>query len=205
MTLRLPEPPLEFYPSQRRGWYISASLTLFRLLLAPTFVAFGILGVPGWVLAAALLLGFFSDVLDGVVARRANAVTADLRWLDSTIDTFFYLAVAYAACITHRAAIQQHTAGIGVILLGECASYGISLLKFGRSACHHAWTARLWGVLLFLSMVTLFVLGTSALLPIAIGAGAVAYLESIAITLVLPAWQTDVGSLWLAWRIRQAQ
>ena len=84
--------------AQRRGYRIALALSFLRLALAPAaLVALAHIDVAGLVLAAALLLGFLSDVLDGVVARRAGAVTPFLRRLDSSVDTVFYLGVAYAA------------------------------------------------------------------------------------------------------------
>jgi len=61
--------------TQRRGWLGSLALTLVRLALAPAFIACTVLGVRGWILALLLIAGFVSDVLDGVVARRYDAIT----------------------------------------------------------------------------------------------------------------------------------
>jgi hypothetical protein len=41
------------------------------------------------------------------------------------------------------------------------------------------------------------------LLPIALTAGIVAELETLAITMTLPSWRHDVPSVWHAWRIRR--
>ena len=95
--VRGPEDGRSFTRSQRRGWLASLSLTLARAALAPVFIACALGRARGWVLAGLLLAGFVSDVLDGVVARRYGAITPFLRRLDSTVDTIFYLAVAYSA------------------------------------------------------------------------------------------------------------
>jgi phosphatidylglycerophosphate synthase len=51
-------------------------LTLARVALAPVLIVAGAHEAPGWLLALIVVLAFVSDVLDGVVARRAGAVTA---------------------------------------------------------------------------------------------------------------------------------
>ena len=85
--------------ARRRGWLGALALTLLRLSLAPAFVICASSGTRGWILALMLAVGFASDVLDGVVARRYGAITPFLRRLDSSVDTVFYLAVAYAAWV----------------------------------------------------------------------------------------------------------
>ena len=189
-----------FTRAQRRGWLGSLLLTLLRLALAPVFVACARVGTPGWILALLLVAGFASDILDGVVARRYAAITPFLRRLDSTVDTIFYLAVAYAAWMLYPLPLRLLAWPIAVVLAGEAANYVAAIIKFRREASYHAWSAKLWGVLLFLALLSLFGTGSAELLPIALASGILAQCESLAITLVLPAWRHDVPSLWHASR-----
>ena len=46
-----------------------------------------------------LILAFLSDVFDGILARRLNVATPDLRRLDSIADSTFYLAALLAALL----------------------------------------------------------------------------------------------------------
>jgi hypothetical protein len=63
-------------------------------------------------------------------------------------------------------------------------------------------SAKLWGLLLFLALLVLLGTGSAGLLPIALAAGIVAELETLAITMTLPSWRPDVPSVWHAWHIR---
>src|SRR3954471_2992474 len=159
-------------------------------------------GAPGLLLAAALATGFVSDVLDGVVARRAGVVTPFLRRLDSSVDTVFYLGVAYAAWHRHPDALRALALPIFVVLGGELLNYLVAYLKFRREASYHARSARLWGLLLFMALLTLLGTGSAVLLPVALAAGLLAELETLAITLVLRGWRHDVPSVWNAARVR---
>jgi CDP-diacylglycerol--glycerol-3-phosphate 3-phosphatidyltransferase len=156
-------------------------------------------------LAATLLVaGFLSDVFDGVVARAHGASSADLRRLDSTVDTLFYLAVAFCTWRLYPAALRPYLVPIGILVCTEVLNYAVAIARLGREASYHARTARLFGLLLFAALVTLLVSGSTALLPAAIVAGFVSHAENLAITLLLPEWKHDVPSLVHAWRLRAA-
>jgi phosphatidylglycerophosphate synthase len=187
---------------QRRGWRASLAITLLRLALAPALILLARARAPGWLLACALVAGFVSDVVDGMVARRASAVTPVLRRLDSSVDTVFYLAVAYAAWLLHPEPLRRLAVPIGVVLAGEALNYVAALVRFRREASYHAWSAKLWGLLLFLALLLLLGAGSGALLPFALAAGIVAEMDTLAITMTLPSWRHDVPSVWHAWRIR---
>lgn len=189
---------------RRRGWLGSLSLTLARLALAPAIIAATMIGARGWILAAMLLAAFVSDILDGVVARRYGAITPFLRRLDSATDTVFYLATAYSAWTRYPTLLRPLTWPIAIVLVGEAINYVVALIAFRREASYHAWSARLWGALLFLALMALFGTGSAALLPVALLSGMIAQCESLAITAVLPVWRPDVPSVWHAWRLRVA-
>jgi phosphatidylglycerophosphate synthase len=184
------------------GYRLSLALTLLRLALAPVLVVLARAGAPGLLLAAALVTGFVSDVLDGLVARRAGVVTPFLRRLDSSVDTVFYLGVAYAAWHRHPDALRALALPILVVLGAEALNYALAYAKFRREASYHARSARLWGLLLFVALLVLLAMGSSALLPVALVAGLLAEAETLAITLVLRRWRHDVPSVWNALRIR---
>jgi phosphatidylglycerophosphate synthase len=189
-------------PQQRRGWRISLAITLLRLALAPTLIILARDGAPGWLLACGLVAGFVSDVVDGMVARHASAVTAFLRRLDSAVDTIFYLAVACAAWILHPEPVRALAVPILIVVVGEALNYLASLLRFKREASYHAWSAKAWGLLLFLALLMLLGTGSAVLLPAALTVGLIAQVEALAITLALPSWRHDVPSVWHAWSIR---
>jgi CDP-diacylglycerol--glycerol-3-phosphate 3-phosphatidyltransferase len=188
----------------RRGRRIALALTWFRLALAPVLVAIGVSRRGG--LAAALLLaaGFLSDILDGVVARGHGASTSDLRRLDSTVDTIFYLGVAYSASRLYPAALRPYLVPIGVLIGTEVLNYVAAIVRLGREASYHARTAKLFGLLLFIALATLLASGSAVLLPLAIAAGFLSHAENLAITFVLPEWRHDVPSVLDAWRMRAA-
>lgn len=154
-------------------------------------------------MAAILALGFVSDVYDGVLARRFGVATAGLRRLDSAVDTVFYLAAALCVWRLHPDVVIANRwllAGVfGTLVL----NHAIELLKFGREASYHAWSARAWGAALFISLVLLFVADDGSLVHLALVIGLVSHGENLAITLVLRQWTHDVPSIFAALALRR--
>ena len=181
------------------------ALTLLRLALAPVIVALGLTRSSGVAIAILLVIGFLSDVFDGVVARRTGTATPILRRLDSTVDTVFYLGVAVAAWLLHRAEIRSLLPLIILVIATELGTNALCWLRFRREASYHAWSARAFGLALFAALLMLFAAGSPALLVPAIVVGLLSHVENAAITLVLPEWRYDVRSLFVAWQIRQGR
>jgi len=181
------------------------ALTLLRLALAPVIVALGLTRSGGVAIAILLVIGFLSDVFDGVVARRTGTATPILRRLDSTVDTVFYLGVAVAAWLLHRAEIRSLLPLIILVIATELGTNALCWLRFRREASYHAWSARAFGLALFAALLMLFAAGSPALLVPAIVVGLLSHVENAAITLVLPEWRYDVRSLFVAWQIRQGR
>ena len=184
----------------RIGRHFALGLTLLRLALAPVVLA---IPTAGPVIATVLVVGFLSDIFDGVVARRYGVATPALRRLDSVVDTVFYLAIAYAVFRLHPGPLRALAWPIGIVLAGEAFNYVAAYAVFRRAAGYHAWSAKVWGALLFVALLMLLATGSSALLPIALVAGIIAQADTLAITFTLPRWQSDVPSVFHALRIRR--
>lgn len=180
------------------------ALTLLRLALAPAVVAVALARGPGRVIAVMLVVGLASDVLDGVLARRSGADTAALRRLDSSVDTVFYLAIAAAAWLLFRDEVRPVLPWIVAVIATELLTNAASWLRFRREASYHSFSAKLFGLCLFLAMFVLFTSASAALVVPAIVVGLLSHLENLAITATLPEWRHDVRSIFEARRIRRA-
>jgi CDP-diacylglycerol--glycerol-3-phosphate 3-phosphatidyltransferase len=183
---------------------IPVSLTALRALLAPVVVVLALYHPSGAAFGACLVAAFLSDVFDGIIARRLGIATPNLRRLDSIADSIFYLAAVFAAWHLHPDAILDHAAALAVLAALELARYAYDLRKFGREASYHMWSSKLWGIFLFAGFFALLVLGLSGTaVALAIYVGIVADAEGLAISVILPRWQTDVPSFVHALRLRR--
>lgn len=64
---------------------LANQLTLFRIALVPAFVILVLYGRTGWALVTFLIAGL-TDLLDGLIARRAGQKTTLGAWLDPMAD-----------------------------------------------------------------------------------------------------------------------
>jgi CDP-diacylglycerol--glycerol-3-phosphate 3-phosphatidyltransferase len=172
------------------------SLVAFRLGMGPFLLLDARDGETGWVFVAGLIAGLLSDIVDGMLARKLNLASVRLRRADSLVDSIFFLFVAAAAWAAHSETLLAH----GVLAAGMFALWAVSqlpaLLKFGKAAAYHAYSAKAAGLALLAAGVRLFGLGQGGwVLEAALWLAILSHLERIAITLALPAWRTDVA--WL--------
>ncbi|PYM27276.1 MAG: hypothetical protein DMD78_02635 [Candidatus Rokuibacteriota bacterium] len=152
--------------------------------------------------AACLTIALLSDVFDGIAARRLGVATTGLRRLDSAADTVFYVAAAYVAWELYPEAVSRHAVPLVILVVLEAARYAIDLAKFRREASYHMWSAKAFGIALFVGFLGVLSFGhTGWPVSLAIAVGIVSDLEGIAISLVLPTWHHDVPSIVHALRL----
>ncbi len=178
-------------------------LTLLRAALAPVVLLLAFVGPSKPALGICLTLAFLSDVFDGVLARRMGVATANLRRLDSAVDTVFYVAATLAVWHLHPSAISSRLAPLALLAGLEVSRYAIDWVKFRREASYHMWSSKLWGLCLFGGFFALLALGIDGpAVDCAIYVGIAADLEGLAISLALRRWQTDVPTIFHALRRR---
>ena len=133
------------------------SLILFRLLLAPTILVLAyFIGENAKITIVILMyLGLISDILDGIIARKQNISSAKLRRMDSQTDMIFWLSIGFATWILYPKLISDNSIVIWTILGMELACYVISLIKFKKETCTHAFLSKLWGITLLIAFTSL--------------------------------------------------
>ena len=183
---------------------IPVALTTLRLLLAPVLVGLVYANAAGITFAAVVIAAFSSDYLDGVIARRLSVATPELRHFDSRADLVFYATAAWVVWKLHPD-VARAIAVPALIVIGlDLARHAFDFAKFRRDVAYHAWSSKAWGLALAIALVLLLGFGIARpFVPIAVGLGLIAQLEGLAISVVLPAWTTDVPTLFRAVEIRK--
>jgi CDP-diacylglycerol--glycerol-3-phosphate 3-phosphatidyltransferase len=179
-------------------------LVLFRAAAAPLLLMDSWDGtVADWFLPL-YFLAFLSDIFDGIIARRYEVSTADLRVADSLSDTLLYSCLAIAAWHTHGDLLIANRIPLVSVTLGIGLWMAVNWLKYGKLASYHTYSAKLWGLSLCLATLSIFGnWGGSNPLLLACVFGGINIVEEIAITLILPTWHHDVLSFRHAWQLRQ--
>ena len=182
------------------------ALILFRFLCAPVILgAAYFVGEEAKPLILVLMyLGLLSDILDGIVARKMNVSSAALRRMDSQTDMIFWLSIGFATWMLYPQLIRDNALAIYTILAMEAAVYAISLLKFKRETCTHAFLSKLWGITLLIAFTSLIGFNHAGI-PFfaAITMGLISHVDRILITLILPEWTHDIPSTYHAYLIRK--
>jgi phosphatidylglycerophosphate synthase len=187
---------------------IPALLIILRLLLGPVMVVLAYrLGIFYSALIFWLMvLGFLSDIFDGIIARKLNISTKRLRIADSQVDLFFWICTGGSCYILWPTVVLSKIWLIALLLIMEGLCMLIGFIKFRRLNSTHAYTAKFWGIVLFLTLTNLLLYGkTGNLFTFCIVLGVVADLENIVITLILKQWTHDVPTAWHAFQISKGK
>ncbi|RXR23909.1 CDP-alcohol phosphatidyltransferase family protein [Flavobacterium stagni] len=181
-------------------------LILFRLLLGPiaiTLVVWDISHVRP-ILLVLLSLGFISDILDGIIARKTGVASAKLRRMDSQTDMVFWVCIGVCAWLLNPELIAENRLAVFTVLAMEALTYVYSFLKFGRETCTHAFLSKLWGITLLVVFVSLIGFAHAGVpFALAIIFGVISHLDVYLIILILPKWTHDVPSAYHAYLIRK--
>lgn len=144
-------------------------------------------------------IGFWGDILDGILARKWNVDSTLLRKSDSIADVLFWLGLTFYLIV--RFPLMEATLLFGFISIGLIVliEYLVCLLKFKKTPSAHALISKFWGILLFI-FYTIVLSGFS---PITFGVivfciGIVARLDSLLIYLILNKWTHDIPSCYHA-------
>ena len=181
-------------------------LILFRLLLAPIILvlAYFIGENAKTTIVVLMYLGLISDIFDGIIARKQNISTVRLRRMDSQTDMLFWLSIGFATWFLYPKLIADNSLAIWAILGMEISVYFISIIKFKKETCTHAFLSKLWGITLLIAFTALIGFNYAGIpFYLAIIMGLISHIDRILITLILPKWTHDIPSAYHAYLIRK--
>ena len=172
------------------------SLVILRLCLSPLLLWDAIDGTTSTWFILGFVVAFLSDIFDGAIARRIGVSTAALRQADSLADVCLYLCIGISAWLVHPDVVTAFSIPLTIIIFMQLIWLVVNLAKYGKPASYHTYSAKAWGVTLFIATIALFGFNYAGVtLLIMITVGCVHTLEEIAMTLILPNWTHDVLSI----------
>ncbi|EAZ92997.1 CDP-alcohol phosphatidyltransferase family protein [Crocosphaera chwakensis] len=157
-----------------------------------------------WFFILAYLLAVFSDIFDGIIARRLNVSTIQLRQADSWADICLYLCVALSIWLVYPQVLIDFRLPLLLAVAAQVTLFSLSLLKFRKFPSFHTYTAKFWGLTLLIATVSLFVFNNSVPFWLAIALCYLNSIEEIVMVLVLPIWQCDILSVFEAMEKRKS-
>ncbi|NGM61912.1 CDP-alcohol phosphatidyltransferase family protein [Sphingobacterium sp. SGG-5] len=186
--------------------YIPIALIIFRLILAPIILSLVYFyGKESRIIVIVLMyLGLFSDIFDGIIARELNVSSQRLRRFDSQTDMVFWVSIGISTWLLYPTLIVDNRIPILSIFILEGMCYLISIVKFGKETCTHAFLSKLWGITLVIAFTSLIGFNYAGLpFFLAVVFGIISHIDRILITLILPKWTHDIPSFYHAYLIRK--
>lgn len=153
-----------------------------------------------------MYFGLFTDIFDGIIARKTAVSSEKLRRLDSQTDLVFWLSLGFASYFLNPELIINEWKSILLIFIMEALCYIVSIWKFGKETCTHAFLAKTWGLSLLLAFT--YLIGfqkTGWTFDLAVILGLISHIDVILIIMFLPQWQYDVPSCYHALKIRNGK
>lgn len=183
----------------KSAYYIVNGITCYRLLAVPVLLFFVFTRQPDvfkWLLA----ISFFSDALDGWLARRLKVTSEMGARLDSIADDLTFLAAVIGMIVLKPAFLQQHMIIVIVLVTLFLIQTTMALIRYRRMSSFHTYSAKLAAILQDVFLLLLFFMASPPyiLFYIASFVTVVNLIEEIILVRLLPKWQADVkGVYWV--------
>jgi phosphatidylglycerophosphate synthase len=186
---------------ERKAYYWINAITLYRLLAAPVLIALVIFRneeVFRWLLA----ISFFTDMIDGYLARKYKVASVAGAKLDSIADDLTIIA-GLTGLFVFRPEFISDQKIILYTLLGLFIGQNIvAFARYGRITSFHTYLAKLSALLQGVFLILMFFL-PKPLYILFYSAAVVTSLElveEIILTLMLKKWRTNVKGLYWLYR-----
>ncbi len=178
-----------------------SKLTLPNLLTGFRFIAAPILLWLAWnnypiAFMALLAVTFFSDLVDGMVARLTGQVTEFGATLDSWADVITYLTVALGCWWLWPAIVNRELIFVVFIIASCLLPAAAGIYKFGCFTSYHTWGVKIAAAAMGSSLYVLFLGGPAWPFRIAAVLCIVAALDEILITWLLLKPESNLRSAW---------
>ncbi len=190
----------------KTSYYIINAITTYRIVAAPflfLLIYYRELEIFRWLLG----FSFFTDAIDGYLARKYKVVSRFGARLDSIGDDLTVLAGLVGLFVFKPDLIQSEIplllTLLGVFLLQNT----LALVKFRKPTSFHTYLAKLAAVLQGSFMILSFFIPQplSGLFYLAAGITLLELIEETILVLLLPAWEVNVkGIYWVLKRKKSA-
>jgi CDP-diacylglycerol--glycerol-3-phosphate 3-phosphatidyltransferase len=167
-----------------------ATLFLLYLILERQFDLFK------WFVA----ISFFTDAIDGFLARKFKVVSVLGAKMDSIADDLTVLVAMIGLYVFKPEFFEQHYIYFLILLALFVLQVTAAMIRYRRFSSFHTWLAKLAAILQGSFLILIFFMPepTMILFYAAITVTAIDLVEEIIIVFILPEWRTDVkGIYWV--------
>lgn len=182
---------------KKRSYYVVNGITLYRVITAPLLLAliiFKQLEVFKWLLACS----FFTDSIDGFLARKYKVTSVFGAKLDSIGDDLTVLAGLVGIVIFKPEFLKRELVLIIFLLALFAAQVICALVKYGKITSFHTYAAKLSAILQGTFLILLFFLPEPLYILFYLAAITTTYdlIEEIILVFLLPKPTENVKGLY---------
>lgn len=153
-----------------------------------------------------VVTGLLTDVFDGIIARRLQVSTQQLRRLDSTIDQVFWVSVLTGTCICCPQFFTSHYISLLVVIGVEALTYVVSFVRFKKEVATHAIASKVWTLTILATIIQVILTCQSTwVFQLCVYLGLLTRIEILLILFILKHWHNDVPSVYHAILIRKGK
>ena len=189
---------------EKTSYYIINAITVYRVLSAPVLFLLIITKQTElfkWLLA----LSFFTDAIDGYLARRYQVTSVAGARLDSLGDDFTVLAGIIGLFVLRNDFISRQYLWVAVLLVLLAVQVIAAFWRYGKMTSFHTWLAKSAAVLQGIFLISAFFMSEPSrlLFYVAVAVTALELLEEIVLVFLLQVWKVNVKGLY--WVLKQQQ
>ena len=182
---------------QKTSYYIINSITLYRLIASLAlfyFILANDLQAFRWM----LVISFFTDAIDGYLARRFGVTSIMGSRIDSVADDLTVLMAVIGLVVWEQGFIVQEFTFIILLFAVYLVQLISALVKYGRITSFHTYLAKLAAVLQAVFLILVFFLPEwpLTLFYVTVVVTVVELVEEIILVWLLPKWEADVKGLY---------
>lgn len=179
------------------SYYIINGITLYRVIAAPFLIWLLITGrydIFKWLLG----VSFFTDLIDGFLARKFKVTSLFGTKLDSIGDDLTVLAGITGIFVIKPDFIKEHLLLLLIPLFLFFLQIGYALIRYKKVTSFHTYLAKIAAILQGVFLILFFLLNEPLLLLFyaAVIITSIELIEEIILVYLLPNWETNVRGLY---------
>lgn len=184
---------------QKPSYYIINGITMYRLLVAPVLVFLifnNNIDLFKWMLA----ISFFTDLIDGVLARKFRVTSVFGSKLDSMADDLTIVAAIIGVFVLKSRFIYDNRVIFIILFALFLFQTVFALIKYHKISSFHTYLAKVAAILqgTFLVLLFFFPEPLYFLFYAAATVTALDLIEEIVLVMIIPKWEANVkGIYWV--------
>ncbi|MDJ0979890.1 MAG: CDP-alcohol phosphatidyltransferase family protein [Erythrobacter sp.] len=169
--------------------------TFYRIAAAPVIAAMALAGQRD-AFFILLIVSYFTDLVDGPIARWLGKASRSGARLDTIADASTTLAALLGVFLFERRFLEPDAAWLYAFFASYAAAAAACLLRFRRLPAYHLFSAKAAAFLAAVFVIWLYLFGFSRpFLLTVVSLGVLANLESVLTTIRLSRFRSDLGSV----------